>query len=147
MPSNKFFCPAILGPKLFGLAKEHPKEITSRTLTLVAKTILNLGNLVEFGQKEAFMNPMNELIVKNIDKMKKFLDTIATLPSEPKEKYIAETIDIDKELATIWGSIRKLKSQIQAQYTKAQKEELKNFNRVVDKMTEVEKKYYRSWRV
>jgi Ras GTPase-activating protein 3 len=34
----RFWAPAILGPKLFGLVTDHPKKIPARTLTLISKT-------------------------------------------------------------------------------------------------------------
>jgi Ras GTPase-activating protein 1 len=69
-----------LGPKLFGLAKEHPSQIANRTLTLLAKTIQNLGNLVEFGQKETYMKDMNPFILDSKDRMKKYIDELSVCP-------------------------------------------------------------------
>lgn len=58
----RFFCPAILGPKLFGLRSYLPDFNTARTLTLSAKVLQNLANLVDFAQKEPYMIDMNEFI-------------------------------------------------------------------------------------
>ena len=66
----RFFCPAILGPKLFGVMNEHPTEKTARLLTLVSKTVQNLGNLVEFEYKEPYMADVNPFIVENTGRMK-----------------------------------------------------------------------------
>lgn len=99
----RFFCPAILGPKLFELMKEHPVEKTARTLvtflqvstillisadsqrlgsdhyrqTLLAKTLQNLSNLCEFGYKEPYMAEMNLFIQENFDPMKSFIDRVS----------------------------------------------------------------------
>ncbi|KAJ3032292.1 hypothetical protein HDV00_007715 [Rhizophlyctis rosea] len=77
----RFFAPAILGPKLFGLETALSGGLdarATRTLTLSAKVLQSLANLVEFGQKESFMTPMNGFIAGNVDKMKRFIDEIST---------------------------------------------------------------------
>lgn len=77
----RFFCPAILNPKLFGLLKgmvssggaqlrtgtdkfviDHPGVRAQRTLTLVAKSLQGLANMTTFGVKEPWMEPMNEFL-------------------------------------------------------------------------------------
>ncbi|KNC46799.1 Ras GTPase-activating protein 3 [Thecamonas trahens ATCC 50062] len=74
----RIICPAILGPKLFGLMPDHPQPRQSRTLTLVAKTLQNLANLVHFGPKEPFMSPMNAIIDSFLDDMREFLTAVST---------------------------------------------------------------------
>mmetsp|Transcript_9249 Transcript_9249/g.38033 ORF Transcript_9249/g.38033 Transcript_9249/m.38033 type:complete len:913 (+) Transcript_9249:141-2879(+) len=96
----RFFCPAVLGPKLFSLAKEHPDPKTARTLTLIAKTLQNLSNLCEFGYKEPYMADMNAFIQSNMDKMRQFLDKVASLPDIPR-KEPSPDIDFGLEMATI----------------------------------------------
>ncbi|KAJ3013975.1 hypothetical protein HKX48_005415 [Thoreauomyces humboldtii] len=73
----RFFAPAILGPKLFDLVDEYIDPKTSRTLTLLAKTLQTLANLVPFGDKEPYMKQMNPFIEANIDKMKTYIDGLA----------------------------------------------------------------------
>ncbi|KAJ3016285.1 Ras GTPase-activating protein 1 [Thoreauomyces humboldtii] len=80
----RFFCPAILHPKLFNLIPEHPDSGTSRTFTLVAKILQNLANLSDFGSKEPYMSDCNGFITSNVGNMKVFIDGIATRnPSPP----------------------------------------------------------------
>ncbi|KJE95651.1 RAS p21 protein activator 3 [Capsaspora owczarzaki ATCC 30864] len=96
----RFFCPAILGPQLFEMMDDLPSPRIGRTLTLVAKTLQNLANLVEFGGKEPFMVKMNELIVKRRDDMKAFLDKLSTpvtVASAPNAK-----IDLEVELSRLY---------------------------------------------
>ena len=108
----RFFAPAILGPKLFGFEpgkSRLPFPFTSlrlsptrnlqtaltggldaraiRTLTLSAKVLQGLANLVEFGQKEAFMTPMNGFIAGRIEGMKRFIDEISV--SDVSESVIS----------------------------------------------------------
>jgi hypothetical protein len=73
----RFFCAAILGPTLFGLWAEQVEKNQARALTLVAKTIQNLGNLAEFGYKEAYMKDMNQFITQRLDDLKKYIDDIS----------------------------------------------------------------------
>ncbi|TPX62940.1 hypothetical protein PhCBS80983_g00191 [Powellomyces hirtus] len=81
----RFFAPAILGPKLFDLVDEYIEPKTSRTLTLLAKTLQTLANLVPFGDKEPYMKEMNPFIEANIDKMKNYIDGIAA------KEFVAHT--------------------------------------------------------
>ena len=48
---------------------------------MVAKTLQNLGNLVEFGYKEVYMKDMNPFIVQRMDEMKRFIDRMSLMDS------------------------------------------------------------------
>ncbi|KAI9805718.1 MAG: hypothetical protein M1833_005211 [Piccolia ochrophora] len=77
----RFFCPAILNPKLFGLIKHHPNPKTQRTLTLIAKSLQGLANMSTFGGKEPWMEPMNRYLTVHRQEFRDFLDSICMLPS------------------------------------------------------------------
>ncbi|KAG0057627.1 hypothetical protein BGZ83_007000 [Gryganskiella cystojenkinii] len=72
----RLICPAILGPKLFFIVGQHPEPKPHRTLTLIAKSLQGLANLVEFGQKEEWMKPMNLFIKENTPSLREFIDRI-----------------------------------------------------------------------
>ena len=77
----RFFCPAILNPKLFGIWPEMPDSpTTSRTFTLIAKIMQNLANLTDFKSKEPFMEFVNGWIALNVDSMKYFIDSFMEVP-------------------------------------------------------------------
>ncbi|KAI5284261.1 hypothetical protein KEM52_002985 [Ascosphaera acerosa] len=78
----RFFCPAILNPKLFGLLKEHPSPRSQRTFTLMAKALQGLANMTNFGSKESWMEPMNKFIMYHRHEYKDFVDEICAIPSE-----------------------------------------------------------------
>ncbi|KAF9583097.1 hypothetical protein BGW38_010257, partial [Lunasporangiospora selenospora] len=80
----RLICPAILTPKLFNIVREHPEARAHRTLTLIAKSLQGLANLVWFGKKELWMLPMNDFISENIQSLKDFVDQICSvsIPSE-----------------------------------------------------------------
>jgi hypothetical protein len=80
----RFFCPALLNPKLFGLLKDHPPPKAQRALTLIAKSLQALANLSTFGQKEEWMEPMNKFINSHRQTLKTFIDDACSLPSERK---------------------------------------------------------------
>uniref|UniRef100_A0A8C1A5Y5 RAS p21 protein activator 3 n=1 Tax=Cyprinus carpio carpio TaxID=630221 RepID=A0A8C1A5Y5_CYPCA len=68
----RFFAPAILSPNLFHLRPHHPDPYTSRTLTLVSKTIQTLGSLAK--SKSVSEHYQQVFTVKNPD----FLDLISS---------------------------------------------------------------------
>ncbi|KAK5084938.1 GTPase activating factor [Exophiala xenobiotica] len=74
----RFFCPAILNPKLFGLLDDHPPERPRRTFTLIAKSLIVLGNLSKFGQKEPWMEPMNRFLTAASPEFKIFIEEICS---------------------------------------------------------------------
>lgn len=78
----RFFCPALLNPKLFGLLRDHPHPKAQRTLTLIAKSLQVLANLGSFGQKEQWMDPMNGFLLKNRQGVKNFIDNVCDIPTE-----------------------------------------------------------------
>lgn len=83
----RFFAPAIMSPKLFGLTHKHPPPDVHRTLVLISKTLQNLGNIGrEKAAKEAYMAPVNDKIVmKNKTMVMQFLDAISKPQDESAE--------------------------------------------------------------
>ncbi|WEW60596.1 GTPase activating factor [Emydomyces testavorans] len=84
----RFFCPAILNPKLFGLLKEHPRPRAQRTLTLVAKALQGLANLATFGNKEPWMEPMNKFLLSHRTEFKEFVDSVCSIPAERQAQNV-----------------------------------------------------------
>jgi hypothetical protein len=78
----RFFCPALLNPKLFGLLRDHPQPKAQRTLTLIAKSLQALANLSTFGQKEEWMEPMNRFLGSHRQAVKDYIDAICSIPLE-----------------------------------------------------------------
>ncbi|KAH7350786.1 RasGAP protein-like protein [Rhexocercosporidium sp. MPI-PUGE-AT-0058] len=78
----RFFCPALLNPKLFGLLRDHPQPKAQRTFTLIAKSLQALANLSHFGQKESWMEPMNQFLARHRQGVKDFLDAVCDIPAE-----------------------------------------------------------------
>ncbi|GAB1216735.1 hypothetical protein ATERTT37_005953 [Aspergillus terreus] len=78
----RFFCPAILNPKLFGLLKDHPRPRAQRTLTLIAKALQGLANMTTFGSKEPWMEPMNRFLNGHRTEFKQFVDSICAIPAD-----------------------------------------------------------------
>ncbi|KAL6087829.1 hypothetical protein STEG23_009565, partial [Scotinomys teguina] len=72
----RLICPAILSPRMFNIISDSPSPIAARTLTLVAKSVQNLANLVEFGAKEPYMEGVNPFIKSNKHRMIMFLDEL-----------------------------------------------------------------------
>ncbi|KAG0223407.1 hypothetical protein BGW41_005597 [Actinomortierella wolfii] len=90
----RLICPAILGPKLFCIMREHPEAKAHRTLTLIAKSLQGLANLVMFGNKESWMVPMNEFIKENIQSLKDFIDRICMAEPMSPTRAASETSSV-----------------------------------------------------
>ncbi|KAF2084299.1 Rho GTPase activation protein, partial [Saccharata proteae CBS 121410] len=75
----RFFCPAVLNPKLFGLLKDHPKLRARRTLTLIAKSLQGLANMSTFGAKEHWMEPMNAFLNGHRQAFKDYIDNVCAI--------------------------------------------------------------------
>ncbi|XP_068520889.1 ras GTPase-activating protein 1-like isoform X3 [Anas acuta] len=75
----RLICPAILNPRMFNIISDSPSPTAARTLTLVAKSVQNLANLVEFGAKEPYMEGVNPFIKSNKHRMIMFLDELGEL--------------------------------------------------------------------
>jgi len=97
----RLVCPAILGPSLFGLMPEHPEKKPARVLTLLAKVVQQLANLVEFGEKEPYMKEFNTFCTDNFDKMRKFIDNISNFDENCASDEQPVNINIEKEFARI----------------------------------------------
>ncbi|KAI8920521.1 hypothetical protein BC831DRAFT_92159 [Entophlyctis helioformis] len=78
----RFICPAIVAPESHGLLKQPVQQRdVRRGLILVTKVIQNLANAVLFGNKEAFMIGLNDLLDVNQAAVSAFLMDISTTAS------------------------------------------------------------------
>lgn len=85
----RFFCPAILNPKLFYLTKNHQTGFTQRTLTLIAKILLNLANRLEFSpHKEPHLVKMNIFLTKHQSEIFEYFDKITGRKNDFNEKIL-----------------------------------------------------------
>ena len=94
----RFFCPAILNPKIHGLIPgetvsagvyrqpliirpDLPPDRTKRTFTLVAKSLNVLASQGKFGAKEPWMEPMNKFLIASQNQFRAFVDEICGVSS------------------------------------------------------------------
>ncbi|OXB82618.1 UNVERIFIED_CONTAM: hypothetical protein H355_003913 [Colinus virginianus] len=77
-----------------------PSPTAARTLTLVAKSVQNLANLVEFGAKEPYMEGVNPFIKSNKHRMIMFLDELGNVPELPDTTEHSRT-DLSRDLAAL----------------------------------------------
>lgn len=85
----RFFCPAILNPKLFYLTKTHQTGNAQRTLTLIAKILLNLANRQEFNtHKEPHLVRMNKFLNDHEQEIYEYFDRITGRKNDFNEKVL-----------------------------------------------------------
>lgn len=84
----RFFAAALLSPKLFGLRREHPNGQVLRTLTLAAKILQTIGNLVQDvgNSKEAYMAPFRTFVLHHIPKLRNFIDMLVQADSQAQSE-------------------------------------------------------------
>lgn len=93
----RFFCPAILNPKLFYLTKDHQTGDTQRTLTLIAKVLLNLANRQEFStHKEPHLVRMNSFLKREEDNLFDYYDKITGRKNDFNEKILELSHDMKR---------------------------------------------------
>lgn len=109
----RFFGPCILNPRLFSLIGENPSKRAARAFTLLCKSIQNLANLVEFGEKEPFMNDMNPWILDNLPAMKTFLDELCEDTSSVVDEGTIPGLDLWKELELFRVAVEKHLPELQ----------------------------------
>ncbi|XP_063697126.1 GTPase-activating protein [Culicoides brevitarsis] len=103
----RFFAPAILGPKLFDLTNEPLDAQTTRTLTLISKTIQSLGNLVSSRSaqqpcKEQYTGQLYKQFCteKHVDAVKHFLQVISTFGTHSDNDIITEPVLLKEGMMT-----------------------------------------------
>ncbi|GAB5567015.1 disabled homolog 2-interacting protein isoform X8 [Prionailurus iriomotensis] len=82
------------------VVSDSPSPIAARTLILVAKSVQNLANLVEFGAKEPYMEGVNPFIKSNKHRMIMFLDELGNVPELPDTTEHSRT-DLSRDLAAL----------------------------------------------
>ena len=93
----RFANPAMITPSMMGLDVNHPTPAQRRASTLVTKTLQNLSNMVLFGRKEPFMEPMNMFIEQQMPYMREFLSELSEEPPSANEPSfpVANPGDVD----------------------------------------------------
>eukprot|EP01094_Clydonella_sp_ATCC50884_P000789 TRINITY_DN1059_c0_g3_i1.p1 TRINITY_DN1059_c0_g3~~TRINITY_DN1059_c0_g3_i1.p1 ORF type:complete len:2924 (+),score=934.19 TRINITY_DN1059_c0_g3_i1:108-8879(+) len=92
----RFVCPTFLAPQNY-VAEELLTPDIKRHYILVSKVVQNLSNNIMFGKKEPFMEPMNDFIAENRNKMIRMQKRLATVPTSLKlrEREIKESQYVD----------------------------------------------------
>jgi len=114
----RFICPALVAPKSIGIVSSE-KGLTRdnrRGLILIAKILQAISNDAPPNDKEEYMRILNEFVAKNIDKVRKFYDSI--LKDNPKQSKLKRkpvttdyTMTIMRYLST---NIERIKTMVKA---------------------------------
>ncbi|EGD79255.1 hypothetical protein PTSG_12971 [Salpingoeca rosetta] len=104
----RFFAPAVLSPKLFGMREELADATTARTLTLLAKALQTIGNLgsSNFAVKEQYMAPLGPVIDKNVPRVKAFIDELCRVSAIAA--HAKESVQMDAGSDTLIAASAKM---------------------------------------
>eukprot|EP01102_Stenamoeba_stenopodia_P002953 TRINITY_DN1288_c0_g1_i1.p1 TRINITY_DN1288_c0_g1~~TRINITY_DN1288_c0_g1_i1.p1 ORF type:complete len:687 (+),score=116.19 TRINITY_DN1288_c0_g1_i1:437-2497(+) len=85
----RILCPAIVSPDGFNIVNRQivTPEIR-RALILVSKILQNIANAVQFGQKETYMIPFNQLCASQTTVVQSFFDSLANVSDDVSEPVI-----------------------------------------------------------
>eukprot|EP01087_Luapelamoeba_hula_P011502 TRINITY_DN3134_c0_g2_i11.p1 TRINITY_DN3134_c0_g2~~TRINITY_DN3134_c0_g2_i11.p1 ORF type:complete len:1786 (-),score=221.70 TRINITY_DN3134_c0_g2_i11:93-5450(-) len=86
----RFFCPAIVSPRAYGVLHEdvNISKTARRGLVLISKVIQSLANGAEFGIKEEHMLPLNPWVAENHLILDAFFESLGR-----KDEYLDKTAD------------------------------------------------------
>jgi len=90
-------CPALMTPHIYGLLSEPPGDEAQRHLVLLSKILQSLANNTLPGQKENYMERMNEFITSNQQTLQKFFDQI-TVPENINGNDMGNYVTIPRHL-------------------------------------------------
>lgn len=96
----RFICPAILGPKLFDLAADHPIGKTATNLKQVAKIIQRIANMgpTNTSTTDPILHECEMYIEGQKIAMKRFLNQISK-PNPNSEFFNPASVDLQQELS------------------------------------------------
>lgn len=136
----RFFCAAITSPKNFDLLQDHPPPNAARDLTLIAKTIQNLANLLEFDQREPYMIPMNEFLKSNSNRMKDYVNQLCSPPTTAYESVTSKpNLSFGREMSRVHYHIKSLLQGFKEKYGENESDLLKletSINNINQKLVE-----------
>lgn len=96
----RFICPAILGPKLFDMASDHPPPKVSSNLTQIAKILQRIANMgpTSPNQDDPIIEERENFIEMNKQSMKSFLNIISNQKAQASI-FNPASIDLQQELS------------------------------------------------
>jgi len=129
----RFFCPAIMSPKTFGVMDDHPDSTATRTLTLVAKMVQKCANLSLF-EKGDPMTRVNNIVAEAIPMMKEYIDAVSSLPENPPPS-VRPAVNLDRELASVHRFLKKFSPAMEkAALDDPERDTLQKLNTVLENL-------------
>lgn len=101
----RFFCPVILNPKLFNLTEHHLTDNSRRTLTLIAKILMNLTTLTFFGIKEMWMVEVNDFIKFYKDELLNYIERVTQKKLDFTPKVLKLTNNMSRPTIILNNSV------------------------------------------
>eukprot|EP01156_Anaeramoeba_ignava_P022866 Anaeramoba_ignava/c21117_g2_i1.p1 GENE.c21117_g2_i1~~c21117_g2_i1.p1 ORF type:complete len:849 (+),score=309.57 c21117_g2_i1:365-2911(+) len=121
---HRFFCPAIVSPKLYNIVDYNLNEQISRGLLLISSSLANLASGKLFGVNREYMNFMNKNIEKQHEKLNQFFESVSFVEDQ-ETQYIS--IDNNRFIVYISSIYRKSNQNNQISKNEDQKEKFAIF--------------------
>lgn len=116
----RFICPAILGPKLFDITRDHPSPKASNNLLHIARIIQRIANMSDTSTScsDPYALEKEKFIESQKKPMKQFINAVST-PSNTSDLFNPLSVDLQHELSFMHDHLKTNYDMIHSQSKKS----------------------------
>lgn len=140
----RFFVPALLSPKIFGLTDLLPDENQTRIFTLIAGMMQKIANLTKYREMDLYVCHLNDFLESQVENTKDYIDYLVDTRKGTNFMTPSQLtpLQVDRNMASLLRHFSKCKDKfIEAAGIHKEAVQLLNVLRDLDEVLEREKEY------